>query len=85
MKEVIYTVKAQKFLSRITKADSQRIRGKMKQYAEHPEELKNQVKKLKNLPFYRLRVGDYRVIFDDKGLILEVVKVGNRGDVYNGY
>lgn len=31
---------------------------------------------------YRLRVGDYRVIFDRQGNILYIEKIGNRGDVY---
>ncbi len=31
---------------------------------------------------YRLRVGDYRVIFDKQGNILYIEKIGNRGDVY---
>ncbi len=33
---------------------------------------------------YRLRVGDYRVIFDKQGNILYIEKIGNRGDVYKG-
>lgn len=34
--------------------------------------------------YYRLRVGDYRVIYtvDDNVLIVRIVEVGNRGDVY---
>lgn len=41
------------------------------------------VKKLKGYDTrYRLRVGDYRVIFDKKGNILYIEKIGGRGDVY---
>ena len=34
--------------------------------------------------FYRLRVGDYRVIYTVNGdvLLVRVIEVGNRGDVY---
>lgn len=34
--------------------------------------------------FYRLRVGDYRIIYtlDNKILLVRVVEVGNRGDIY---
>ncbi len=84
MKQVVYSDKAQKFLSRITRVDSQRIREKIKQYAENPEELKNQVKKLTNSIYYRLRIGDYRVLFTEDLKIVYVERVGNRGDIYKG-
>ncbi|MBQ6531255.1 MAG: type II toxin-antitoxin system RelE/ParE family toxin [Clostridia bacterium] len=31
---------------------------------------------------YRLRVGDFRAIFDKQGNILYIEKIDNRGDVY---
>ncbi|MCH5209443.1 MAG: type II toxin-antitoxin system RelE/ParE family toxin [Oscillospiraceae bacterium] len=31
---------------------------------------------------YRLRVGDFRVIFDKQDNILYIEKIGSRGDVY---
>lgn len=42
-------------------------------------------KKLVNFDnYYRVRVGDYRIIYEirDKELIIEIVKVGNRRDIY---
>lgn len=41
-------------------------------------------KKLKNRIGYRIRIGNYRVIYDiiDNLLIIEIVNVGSRGDVY---
>lgn len=37
--------------------------------------------------FYRLRVGDYRIIYtvDNGQLIICIVDVGNRGDIYKRY
>ena len=34
--------------------------------------------------YYRLRVGDYRVIYtiDNDVLIIRVIEIGNRGDIY---
>lgn len=40
------------------------------------------VKKLKGQPYYRLRVGDFRVLFDRNGEVLLIVKIDNRGRVY---
>lgn len=42
-------------------------------------------KKLKGREGYRIRVGDYRVLYAifDKILLIEVVKVGQRGNFYD--
>lgn len=85
MKDIIYSKQALKFLDKITLAEANRIRGKIEQYVENPSTLKNQVKKLVGSPFYRLRVGSYRVIFDDKGMVLFIVKIDHRGSVYKEF
>jgi Cytotoxic translational repressor of toxin-antitoxin stability system len=43
-------------------------------------------KKLKSTDLYRIRVGDYRVIYEihDDVLVVLVIKVGHRQDVYQG-
>lgn len=47
------------------------------------EDLRGDVKKLKGFPNeYRLRVGDYRVIFELEGRTVMVYAVGNRKDIY---
>lgn len=42
------------------------------------------VKSLQGRSGYRLRVGDYRVIFDKEGSILYIEKIDNRGQIYKG-
>lgn len=59
------------------------IAKKIKQLARDPYEMCN-VKKLTNHPGFRLRVGDWRVVYtvNDNELIIHVVKVKTRGEVY---
>jgi mRNA interferase RelE/StbE len=48
-------------------------------YAEHLD-----VTKLQNRPGYRLRVGDWRIIYEIENdeLIILVLRIGSRGEVY---
>ncbi len=62
--------------------DSQRIREKIEQYARNPAELANNVKRLKGREGLRLRIGDWRVIFDESAETVEVLVIGARGSVY---
>ncbi|MBR1649249.1 MAG: type II toxin-antitoxin system RelE/ParE family toxin [Alphaproteobacteria bacterium] len=82
MKTILYSKQALKFLEKITIAEAYRIVNKVEQYVKNPSEFKNQVKELKGSPFYRLRVGNYRVVFDENGTILNIIKIDNRGNVY---
>lgn len=59
-----------------------KIRGKINQYAERPESLKNNVEAMQNDVGYRLRVGDYRVRFDENDTVIEILRVQPRGKVY---
>lgn len=40
------------------------------------------VSRLQGRPGYRLRVGDYCVIFDQDGRVLTILHIGHRGSVY---
>lgn len=82
MKRVIYTKRAIKDFRSIPAKFAQMIRGKIKQYAADPGSLANMVTKLRGRSGYRLRVGDYRVIFDEDGKVMTVLRIGPRGGVY---
>ena len=82
MREVIYVRTATKVLQRMPANEARRIREKVSQYADNPASLANNVKALVGSPYIRLRVGDWRVIMDDRYRVLEVIKIGPRGDVY---
>ncbi len=59
------------------------IRAKIDQYARDPKSLANNVVKLQGREGYRLRVGDWRVIFGDDGAVLAILHIGPRGGVYD--
>jgi mRNA interferase RelE/StbE len=80
--EIRYTKTALKALARIPTVTARLIRDKIEQYAEAPTSLTNNVKKLKGRDGYRLRVGDWRVIFDQDGVVLDVLQIGPRGSIY---
>ena len=82
MKTVRFTKAAVKALRSMPKQHADLVRVKIDQFAENPESLANNVKRLRGRPGFRLRVGDYRVIFTEDGTILDVVAIGHRRDVY---
>jgi len=49
--------------------------------ARSPAEVTN-VRRLRGRPLWRLRIGSWRVIFDDDGVILTVLDVGHRREIY---
>ena len=61
---------------------AQRIIAKIEQYAQEPETQANNVTALKGQEGIRLRVGDWRVIMNDDGVVLAVLEIGPRGRVY---
>ncbi|GGX91342.1 hypothetical protein GCM10007160_18560 [Litchfieldella qijiaojingensis] len=82
MKTISYSKDALKVLKRMPRPDAQRIRRKITAYAEDPVAQRNNVKALVGSEYIRMRVGDWRVIMDDRGTVLLVLKIGARGDVY---
>lgn len=79
---VNYTKQAAKELARIPTNVSRVIRGKINAYATDPASQTNMVIQLTDSTDFRMRVGDYRVIFYLTDTTMEVVKVRHRGSVY---
>lgn len=82
MRQVTYTRTALKQLATIASPDARRIVAKVEQYAAEPASLAQQVKRLQGVDALRLRVGDYRVIFTEDAVVVAVLKVGHRREVY---
>ena len=62
-----------------------KIMQKIKILAINPTNKTLDIKKLKGLSSaYRLRIGDYRVIYEIENtkLVITIVKIGSRGNIY---
>jgi len=74
--------KAQKYLNSIPKKDKFRIAGAIELLRENP--LPPRSLKLKGRDGYRIRIGEYRIIysFNSKRLTILVIKIGHRREIY---
>ena len=82
MKEVRYSRAAAKVLARMAARLRKRIMVKIVQYAADPASQAANVTALKGRTGKRLRIGDWRVIFDETETAIEVLVIGPRGSVY---
>jgi mRNA interferase RelE/StbE len=80
---VHYSTAALKALRKMPSQNAGRIRAKIKELADNPFEMAG-VKKLTNHPGYRLRVGDWRVLYlvDQGRLIILLTEIAQRKEVY---
>ncbi len=78
--KVHYEKEALKELERLHPTASRRIVSKIDQISENLS--KGDIKKLKGYDYYRLRVGDYRIIFMFEGATIKIIKIGHRQQVY---
>ena len=63
---------------------AQLLFSKIEQYAADPRSLANNVKALSGCDgVMRLRVGDWRVIFSDDGVVIAIIRVSPRGSAYD--
>jgi len=83
MYQIKWTSKASKQLQNLPHIIIKRIWDAIDDLKENP--FQSDIKKLSGQPFYRLRVGDYRVIFDlkKKLLIILILEVGHRNKIYD--
>lgn len=75
-----------KYLEKLDKHSKKRISDHLLLLTENPRNPKLDIKKFQGeSSMYRLRVGNYRILYtiEDNVLIINVIKIGTRGDVYN--
>ena len=79
---ILFTRSAAKELERVPAKDRKRIVTKIGTLAENPRPVG--VEKLGGDDRYRIRQGDDRILYEivDERLIVTVVRIGNRRDVY---
>lgn len=83
MYQIIIKKKAKKFIDKLQINEKKRIVSAIEQLPNGED-----IKKLKGYDeLFRLRVGEYRIIYtiDNGKLIIYVVDAGNRGDIYKRY
>ena len=81
-----YRRQARNYLARLPLKTKTLIVNKLHEVAANPDNPDIDIEILKGRKGFRLRVGQYRVIYtrQDDQLTLEVVKVRTRGDIYKG-
>ncbi len=79
---VVLTRKAQKQLDKLSDNIAQPIIEAITRLEENPRPAG--FKKLKGRDGYRIRIGNYRIIYDifDTELIVDIITLGHRKDIY---
>lgn len=79
MFQISYSKKAIKFLKHQDIPSQKRLIAAISRLP-----LKGVIKKLQGTDGYRLRVGNFRVLFNVNGIIIDIIDIGNRGQIYKG-
>lgn len=84
MYDVFYQSQALRALKKMPRDQSRLIRDKINRLAQDPHAPNPNVKRLEGRNGHRLRIGDWRVLYElqDDRLVIVVVKIKTRGDVY---
>lgn len=81
MYEIIFHKNSQKQIEKLPREIQIRILSALERIKISPH---SHVKRLVNTPYFRLRVGDYRIILDiqNKKLVIFVIELGHRKNIY---
>ncbi|MCD7109318.1 cytotoxic translational repressor of toxin-antitoxin stability system [Rhizobium sp. DKSPLA3] len=79
MKEIVVTREAQKSLKKMQPQRRAAIFTRLDAYARGEAV---DIKKMQGYPYFRIRVGQDRVVIDDLGRVITVIDAGPRGSIY---
>ncbi|MBC8199101.1 MAG: type II toxin-antitoxin system RelE/ParE family toxin [Desulfobacterales bacterium] len=84
MYELKYRRQARNYLAHLPLKIKSAIVGNLHQLAANPDNASLNIDVLKGREGFRLRAGQYRVIYtrQDDRLIIEIIKIRPRGDIY---
>ena len=86
MYQIIYHKRVVKFINSRDTKEKKRIKKRLDKLKQNPYPTNNEIdiKKLQNRVGFRLRIGNYRFIYDveDDTLIIYMEDADNRGDIY---
>ena len=74
--EIVYSKSSLKFLKKQDADTQKRIIDAIEKIPA------GDIKKLRGTDIFRLRVGDFRVLYDDSGNIIAIIDIGSRGQIY---
>jgi mRNA interferase RelE/StbE len=82
--EVVFRPRALRDLAALPEQDRRRVAEKIAGLAENPRPHGSEKLKGRAPPEYRIRVGDYRVVYevDDKVRVVTILGIGQRGGIY---
>jgi len=79
---ITFTKQAVEALRKMPANTARTVKAKIDQLAADPESLSNNTTELKGSDYSRLRVGDWRVIYTIDLVVLAIIEIGRRGDIY---
>tara|TARA_R110000823_G_scaffold29351_4_gene85212 strand:+ start:2071 stop:2328 length:258 start_codon:yes stop_codon:yes gene_type:complete len=84
MYKLTYKKSALKVIRKMPRSQAQKLQRELEVMAQAPGAFQGDWKLMKGLPYWRLKQGSYRAIcsIDHDELVVLVLKVGSRGDVY---
>jgi len=79
--KIIWDENAYEELNKLEFSIINRMQKKINELSENP--YSKDIKRLKGMEAYRLRVGDYRILFEIEKDTILILKVGHRKNIYD--